>query len=512
MPSHAPLPPALDALTKRFSRLSAMEDAMAFLQWDMAAVMPDGGAETRANQMAVLSGLRHDMMTAPEVAGWIAGAEGELAGLGDHPDAPWLTANLGEIKRVHAHASALPGDLVEALSRASNACERVWRKARPTGDFAAVKEPLAALLSLVRQSARCKAEALGVGAYDALLDEYEPGGSSARVDAVFGDLETFLPGFLEEVLDRQGPAPQAPKGPFPVDLQKELGRRAMETLGFDFDHGRLDVSAHPFCGGSPRDVRLTTRYDEADFTKALMGVIHETGHALYEQGLPEAWLDQPVGRARGMSVHESQSLLHEMQACRSREFIEYAAPIWRSVLGGSGPAWDTDNLHRLYTRVTRGFIRVDADEVTYPAHVILRYRLEKDLIEGKMEVEHLPEAWNAAMERLLGVVPPHHGLGCMQDIHWYDGAWGYFPTYTLGAMTAAQLFDAAKRAVPGLLEAIGKGDFSPLLGWLRTNVHAKGCLLPTDALLTEATGRPLEAQVFKDHLRRRYLGDDRGEG
>ncbi|MCF8478816.1 MAG: carboxypeptidase M32 [Rhodospirillum sp.] len=507
MPSDAPLPPALNALTKRFSRLSAMEDAQAFLQWDMAAVMPDGGAETRSTQMATLTGLHHELLTAPEVADWIAGAGEEMKTLGDHPDAPWLAANLREIKRTHAHATALPGDLVEALSRASNACERVWRKARPANDFAAVKAPLAALLSLVRQSAQAKSEALGVDLYDALLDEYEPGGSSARVDAIFGDLETVLPGVLQEVLDRQGPAPEIPQGPFPVDRQRELGRRAMETLGFDFNHGRLDVSAHPFCGGSPRDVRLTTRYDEADFTKALMGVIHETGHALYEQGLPEVWLDQPVGRARGMSVHESQSLLHEMQACRSAAFIAYATPVWKEVLGGSGPAWEVENLQRLYTRVNRGFIRVDADEVTYPAHVILRYRLEKDLIEGKMEVDHIPEAWNAAMERLLGVTPPTDTVGCLQDIHWYDGAWGYFPTYTLGAMTAAQLFDAARTQVPELMDAIGKGDFTPLLGWLRENVHHKGCLLTTDELLTQATGRPLEAAVFERHLRQRYLGE-----
>jgi carboxypeptidase Taq len=279
----------------------------------------------------------------------------------------------------------------------------------------------------------------------------------------------------------------------------------MESLGFDFSAGRLDVSAHPFCGGTPDDVRLTTRYDEADFAPALMGVLHETGHALYERGLPAAWRRQPVGAARGMSIHESQSLIVEMQACRSRSFLAFAAPLIREAFGGEGPAWAPDNLWRLYGAVEPGFIRVDADEVTYPAHVVLRYGLEKAMIAGDLAPADLPGAWNDGMVHLLGLVPPDDRLGCLQDIHWYDGAWGYFPTYTLGALTAAQLFAAAVVAEPGIPAALGRGDFGPLLAWLRVNVHAKGSLLSTDELIVAATGRPLDTEVFKRHLRRRYL-------
>jgi carboxypeptidase Taq len=267
----------------------------------------------------------------------------------------------------------------------------------------------------------------------------------------------------------------------------------------------VDVSLHPFCGGATGDVRLTTRYDEADFTSALMGVMHETGHALYEQGRPAAWAGQPVGEARGMSLHESQSLLIEMQACRSRAFLDFAAPLLREAFNADGLAWAPENLHRLYTRVRPGLIRVDADEVTYPAHVLLRYRIERDLIAGDMDLADLPEAWNAGMRRLLGLDVPNDRLGCLQDIHWPGGAWGYFPTYTLGAMAAAQLFDAACRAEPDLLPAIGRGDFGPLLGWLRENVHSRGSLYSTDELLTRATGRPLDADVYIRHLERRYL-------
>ena len=258
------------------------------------------------------------------------------------------------------------------------------------------------------------------------------GGRSAEIDPVFAELEAFLPDFLGQVLDRQAAAPQVipPEGPFTEAKQKALGQRFMEMLGFDFDHGRLDVSLHPFCGGTPDDVRITTRYDESDFTSALMGVLHETGHAMYERGLPQDWRGQPVGHALGMSVHESQSLLVEMQVCRSETFLRFAAPIMRETFGGSGPAWEADNLFRLYTQVERSFIRVDADEVTYPAHVILRYRLEKALIEGAMEIPDLPGAWNDGMERLLGYPPAdeygrlpaghslvRRGLGLFPDLY-----------------------------------------------------------------------------------------------
>ncbi|HLN22838.1 MAG TPA: carboxypeptidase M32 [Patescibacteria group bacterium] len=491
---------AMSKLERLFARLNAIDESLGILHWDMATMMPVGGAESRAGQLAILKSLHHELLTAPEVPDLLAAAEGEtLDG--------WQRANLAEMRRDWIHAAAVPAQLVEDLSRAGSACEMVWRKARPASDFAAVKPALAEVLRLTREVAEVKSQALGVGLYDALLDQYEPGGSSAVIDAVFADLGRFLPGFLAEVLARQPPAPQGPQGPFPADRQKALALRMMTVLGFDFEHGRLDISQHPFCGGTPDDVRITTRYDDEDFMRSLLGVVHETGHALYERGLPEQWRGQPVGRARGMGVHESQSLLMEMQACRSREFLSFAAPLMAEAFGAAGqPGWDAETLRAVNVRVTPGFIRVDADEVSYPAHVILRYRLEKALIAGEMQVDDIPSAWNEGFAELLGLTPPDDRQGCLQDIHWYDGAFGYFPTYTLGAMTAAQLFDAARRAVPGLLDSIGQGDFAPLLGWLRVNVHGHASHLSSAELLTRATGRPLDAQVFKDHLRVRYLG------
>ena len=493
---------AYAALEKRFRRLNLVRDAAGLLQWDMAAMMPKGGAGVRGEQLATLKVIIHEQMTDPAMGDLFAAANEAAPALDD-----WRRANLREMRRGWVHATAVPADLVEALSKAVSDCEMRWRDARPANDFKGLLPSMRRVLDLTREVARVKAQLLKVSPYDALLDEYEPGGTSAEVDAVFDDLARFLPGFIDAVLAKQAKEPAAlpVPGPFPAEKQRALALKLMAQLGFDFDHGRLDTSHHPFCGGVPDDVRLTTRWDEGDFLSGLMGVLHETGHALYERGLPKDWRHQPVGEARGMSFHESQSLLVEMQACRSREFISYLAPLAAETFGGTGPAWTAENFRRIYGKVERSLIRVDADEVTYPAHVILRYRLEKALIAGDLDLGELPGAWNEAMRELIGVVPPADGDGCLQDIHWPGGAWGYFPTYTLGAMTAAQLFDAATRADPSIRPAIARGDFAPLMAWLRANVHAKGALLPTRDLLTAATGKPLDPAIYKAHLKRRYL-------
>jgi carboxypeptidase Taq len=491
------------ALEQTFRRIAAVNGALAVLGWDQSAMMPEGGARARAEQMATLSVIRHDWLTDPALGERIAKAEAtEVARLSD-----WQRANLHEMRRQWSHATALTPALVDARSRATMACEMVWRKARRDDDFKAFAKAFQPVLDLTREVAAAKADAFALAPYDALLDEYEPGGRAARIDTLFAELGGFLPGFIDKAMARQAKAPEILPldGPFAVETQREVGLRFMKALGFDFNHGRLDVSLHPFTGGVPDDVRLTTRYETGDFTKALMGVLHETGHALYELGLPKTWRDQPVGEARGMALHESQSLLIEMQVCRGDEFLTWAAPILRKAFGGEGAAWEEPNLRRVYTRVRPGLIRVDADEVTYPAHVILRYRLEQALLTGDLAIADLPDAWNDGMSTLLGVEVPDDSQGCLQDIHWATGSIGYFPTYTLGAMAAAQLFAAAKTQDAAILPGITKGDLRPLLRWLRANVHGRGSLLTTDDLLKAATGKPLSAAAFKAHLKARYL-------
>ncbi|MBM3486696.1 MAG: carboxypeptidase M32 [Alphaproteobacteria bacterium] len=484
-----------------FRRRGVLGGVQSLLHWDTAVNMPDGAATVRGEQLAALKVLQHELITDPRVGALIEAAAG-VDGLD-----PWQRANLRKMRRRWLHATAVDPTLIEAETRAATECEMIWRGARKDADFARVAPALTILVERVRETAARKADALGVSPYEALLDQYEPGLATARIDTLFADLEAFLPDFLERALAHQNRRPPAvaPTGHFPVEKQRALGVRFMQALGFDFEGGRLDISHHPFCSGVPEDIRITTRYDEADFTSALMGVLHETGHALYEKGLPEVWRNQPVGGAVGMAVHESQSLLIEMQACRSRPFLDYAAPLMREAFGGHGPDWEPENLFRLYTHVARSFIRVDADEVTYPAHVILRDRLERDLIAGRLAVADIPAAWNDGMGAILGIVPANDAEGCLQDIHWYSGGFGYFPTYTLGALAAAQLFQAACRTVPAIPAAIGRGDFGPLIAWLRHHVHAKGSLHDTDGLLREATGEPLGASAFKAHLASRYL-------
>ncbi|MGE0651845.1 MAG: carboxypeptidase M32 [Alphaproteobacteria bacterium] len=492
---------AYQELEERFARRAKIRDVIDLLHWDAATMMPDGGAEARAGQLATVKGLAHEMMTDPALGDYLdAAAE-------DRSLDAWQQANLREMRHAWIRANALDRRLVERMSDASLRCEMIWREAKAKADYAMVRPALEDVLALTRERAGQLAAALGLDPYDALLDGYEPGGRAEDIDVIFAELAKFLPDFIGRVLDHQAgkPLPLALEGPFDLGAQRQLCRRLMQAVGFDFHHGRLDESHHPFCGGVPEDVRLTTRYETEDFMPGIMGVLHETGHALYDQGLPAEWRHQPVGEARSMSIHESQSLMIEMQASRSRDFIDFAAPLMREAFGGSGPAWEPDNIHAHYIRVERSLIRVDADEVTYPTHVILRYRLERALIAGDMTLADLPAAWNDGMKELLGLAPPNDGLGCLQDLHWYAGSWGYFPTYTLGAMSAAQLFQAARRAVPDIPAALGRGDFRPLLGWLRAHVHGKGSRLSTRDLLAEATGRPLDPRAFEAHLTERYL-------
>jgi carboxypeptidase Taq len=490
---------AYRTLEERFKRLSDIVGALAVLEWDHQVMMPRGGNEARAEQFATLRQIAHEVLTDATTGALLGEAETQAADLD-----PWQRANLREMQRSYARAVALDPALVAALARATARAEMTWRDARAKADFAALAPALAEVVRLTREEAAAKAGALDLPPYDALLDGYEPGLRAAQIDALLDPLAAFLPDFLEQVLARQ-PAPLPIQGPFDPAAQMALGRRLMAQLGFDFERGRLDESMHPFCGGVPDDIRLTARYEAADVASGLMAVLHETGHALYNAGLPLAWRRQPVGEARGMAVHESQSLLIEMQVCRSPAFLGWLAPLLAATFGRDDQALSADNLYRRAIHVARGFIRVDADEVTYPLHVILRYRLEKAMLAGDLEVADLPGAWNEGMRELLGLTPPDDRRGCLQDIHWSVGAIGYFPCYTLGAIMAAQLFESASAAEPDMLPAVGRGDFSPLLGWLRANVHEQGSLLDMPELLTRATGRPLELQPFLDHLRARYL-------
>jgi carboxypeptidase Taq len=494
------------ALEGHQRRLSHLEHLEAIAAWDEATMMSEGGGDARGEALATLRGIIHDETVKPEVGEWVAGAEARAGELDE-----WQLANLREIKRAWVRATALPSALVEATSRVESKSEQAWRRLRSDNDWASFEPLLGEVMQKKREVAQALAERLGLEPYDALLDGFEPGAKSAAIATLFARLGEFLPSFIARVVEKQkGERVVRPAGPFPVENQRRLGVELMRRLGFDFRRGRLDVSHHPFCGGVPEDVRITTRYDQADFAKAMMGVLHETGHAKYEQNLPLAWLGQGVGRARSMGVHESQSLFLEMQVSRSREFAGFVAPLLSEAFPESARrspgAFDPNNLHALATRVRPSFIRVDADEVTYPCHIILRFEIESALVRGELSVRDVPEAWDERMTRLLGVsTRGNFKDGCMQDVHWPAGLVGYFPTYTLGALLAAQLFEAAAREVNELRPGLARGDLGPLDAWLREKIWGQGSRLETDALVRYATGRPLDTAAFERHLERRYL-------
>lgn len=492
--------PDYDDLTQTYRRLHRLGHLSSLAGWDQAANMPPGGNEARAQAMAELATLMHRMRTEPALSDRLAGAEAE-------PLDEAQRANLREIRRDWLAANALPEALVERRELATSRCEHAWRVQRPANDWTGFLGNFREVLALSRESAQRLADRTGLTPYDALMDLYEPGMTSARLDTIFGDLRQWLPDLIQQAQVRQASESVIePTGPFAIERQRALCEQVVRRLGFDFNAGRLDVSTHPFCGGVPEDVRMTTRFRTDEFITSLMGTVHETGHGRYEQNLPRDWLGQPMARARSMALHESQSLSFEMQLGSHPGFMGVLAPMIREAFGDQ-PAFEPGNLHRLVTRVNPGLIRVDADEVTYPAHILLRYEIERALIEGEIEPEDIPGLWDQKMMELLGLdTRGNFKDGPMQDVHWSAGLIGYFPCYSLGAMYAAQWFAAMRRAHPGLDADIEGGNFQPVFDWLREHIWTQASRWTTDELSERASGELLAPAHFRAHLQRRYLG------
>lgn len=488
---------AYKALEARFARAIRIDEAAGWLHWDQSVMMPPGGAEARGEQSAALAEAAHEIVA--------AAATGDLLAAASAGEDPWREANLREMRRRHAAATAVPPDLVGALARARAAAENAWRDARPASDFALALPSFRNLVGLVRQEAAALGEALALGPYDALLEQYDPGRRAADIRPVFARLKAFLAEAIPAIVERQKGWASDPVFSAPPAAQREAGVALLRAVGFDFEHGRLDDSLHPFSTGTAEDARITARWVEDDVLSGLMAVLHESGHAAYTRGQPAAWRGQPVGDDAGMTAHESQSLTFEMQAGRSAEMAGFLAGLIGEAAGAPVAG---DAIRRALLRVAPGYIRVDADEATYPLHVILRFELEQALIAGELDPADLPGAWNERVVADLGLAAPPDRLGCLQDIHWFDGAFGYFPTYTLGALAAAQLFQAAKREIGAadLSAALAKGDYAPLAGWMGRHVHGLGRLYPSsDDLIAAATGAPLSTEAFEAHIRERYL-------
>ena len=487
-------------LENKYKEISLLYEIMGILHWDRSTVMPKRSINGRTDQLTNLYVLSHKMLKNKDFSNCLKNLEKKNT-LNN-----WEKKNVKLIKKEYVLNNSLDKKLLEKISKATSNCEMQWRISKENNDFNSIIPYLEKVVNLRKIEAKIKSKVLKCSLYDALLNDHENDLNSYKIDKIFNNLILFLPDFLKEVLIFQKKKKLIRINEnINIKNQEKLGKFLMNKIGFDFSTGRLDVSMHPFCGGAYQDARITTRYNNKNFVESLMGVLHETGHALYNLGLPEKWKYQPVGDALGTVVHESQSLFMEMQVCRSFEFLEFASPIIRKIFKKKGKKWEADNLYKIYTNVKPSFIRVDADEVTYPLHVIMRYKIEKKLIEGDLKVKEIPKIWNMYMKKFLGIIPKKHKDGCLQDIHWFDGTFGYFPTYTLGAIYAAQLFNKAKRKIPFMSKQISKGNFTYLIKWLRKNVHQNGSLYNSDDLIKKITKEELNIEYFKKHLINRYL-------
>lgn len=488
----------LRSLCREAALLGSVE---ALLSWDQETYLPASGAAYRAEQSAALAGLSHQKRTDPRLGALLGRCEADPAVTGD-PESP-TSRNLREMRRLYDKKTKLPTSLVAELAKVGSQAQEAWKHAREADDFGAFAPWLTKMLDLSRQKAECYGIPEGGELYDALLDDYEPGGRAAEIEAVFAPLGERLSGLVKDLLDN-GTAPSAAPLACTIDAarQNAFGNFVIASLGFDTRAGRLDVTTHPFCSGiAPGDTRLTTRYREEKFTDALYGTMHECGHGLYEQGLPKAdHFGEPLGDSISLGIHESQSRMWENFVGRSREFWEWALPHAQRIMGSGLEKFGIDDLYRATNLVQRSYIRVEADEATYNLHVMLRFGIERAMVRGDLAVADLPGVWNERFEELLGVKAPDDRRGCLQDVHWSFGLIGYFPTYTLGNLYAAQFWEKINGDIPDLSARMSRGEFAALLGWLRTHIHQHGQRFRAGELCERITGEPLSPDPLLRHL------------
>ena len=483
----------------RYARETARWASIAaVLEWDDRTMMPSAGAEHRAEQVALLSAFVHRRWIDPEFGQWLDSlAEGPQA-FEPETDA---AVTIRRLHRDRQKAVKLPTSLVEELSRTAVLGQQVWQTARKDNNFSAFRPILEKTIRLKRQ----QADALGFPdqPYDALLDDFEPEERTANVARVLKELrERLVPLVAELAGARRQPDRSLLSRHVPADVQDAFGREAAGAIGFDFAHGRLDVTAHPFCTGlGPCDTRITTRYDENFFPSALFGILHEAGHGIYEQGLPAEHWGLPLGESVSLGIHESQSRLWENMVGRSHAFWEYFHPIARQHFGSAFDDIRLDAFHFAVNEVRPSLIRVEADEATYNLHILVRFELELALLDGSLAPADLPAAWNDRYREFLGVEPDSDAEGVLQDVHWSGGSFGYFPTYALGNLYAAQFFEAADRQLGGLDRQFARGEFGPLREWLRENIHQHGRRWSAAELAERVTGRPLSCEPLIGYLR-----------
>jgi carboxypeptidase Taq len=494
---------AYDELIRRFKETRLIESIGSVLGWDERTYMPPRGSAHRAEQMALLARLGHEQLTSPRL--------GELLGLVEtgplvkNPETP-AAVNVREIRRLYDIAVKVPGSLVEELARTATRAQGIWQEARKHNDFQSFAPWLEKIVGLKRQ----EAQAIGYRdvPYDALLDQYEPGATTAEITRLFAELRAELVP-LVAAITASGRKPRVDlfERDYPIERQHLMGQAAAAAIGFDFTAGRLDTTAHPFCSGmGPGDCRLTTRYHPCEWNQGFFGILHEAGHGIYEQGLAPDHFGTPMGMAVSLGIHESQSRLWENQVGRSRPFWEHFLPRAQQMFPGTLDDVSLDDFLLAINKVARSFIRVEADEATYNMHIILRFELEQALIAGDLAPADVPAAWNEKFRASFDLTPPNDAQGCLQDIHWSMGGLGYFPTYTLGNLYAAQLMDQARKDLGDLDADFRVGKFARLKSWLNEKVHRPGQKYRSRQLAEKITGKPLSHKPLVNYLRGKYGG------
>jgi carboxypeptidase Taq len=496
--THADNYPELIRLVREASLL---ESCGSLLGWDERTYMPRHGSAYRADQMALLARLGHEMFTAPTLGELLAAVETSPAVRDPDSDA---AANVRDLRRQYDRAVKVPHALVEEIARTTTRAQQIWQEARAANDFPAFRPWLEKVVRLERE----KAAAIGYRTvpYDALLDEYEPGATTADVTALFAQLRAELTPLVAAIRDSGRSAPkEILQREYPVAQQRVFGEGAAAAVGFDFTAGRLDETVHPFCSGiGPGDCRITTRYNPRHFNEAFFGILHEAGHAIYEQGLPAEHHGTPCGSAASLGIHESQSRLWENFVGRSRPFWEHFLPRARKAFPEALSDVTIDDFYFAINDVRPSFIRVEADEATYNLHIVLRFELEQALLTGDLPPADVPGAWNERCQKLLGLTPRTDAQGCLQDIHWSMGGIGYFPTYTMGNLYAAQLMEQARADLGDLDADFRRGEFGRLKGWLNEKVHRAGRRWPAAQLCRRITGRPLTHRPLLAYLRGKF--------
>jgi carboxypeptidase Taq len=492
---------AYDRLCAHTRELALLSSTMSLLGWDERTKLPPAGGEYRAEQISYLAGLIHKKQVAPEVGEWLAELANDPLAADPHSE---MGADFANLRRDYDRKTKLPQALVEELARLSVLGQQLWVEARKANDFARFRPLLARTVELKRQ----EAAAIGYddAPYDALLDEYEPGAKTAEVAGVLRALRVQLVPLVAQIAaSPRRPELDVLQRRFPIQLQDQFGQRAAAAIGFDFHEGRLDVTDHPFCTDiGPRDVRLTTRYDEKFLPGAFFSTLHEAGHGIYEQGLPPERYGLPTGQAASLGIHESQSRMWENLVGRSRAFWEHFFPQAQATFPDALRAVALDDFYFAINDVRPSLIRTESDEVTYNLHIMIRFELELALLNDELPVADLPAAWNAKYREYLGVEPPTDSDGVLQDVHWSSGAFGYFPTYSLGNLYAAQFFEQAQRELGDLAAEFRRGEFLPLLKWLRQQIHSQGRRYPAAVLVERVTGLPLSHDALLRHLRGKF--------